>query len=79
MAGHRPIGSRHGMAKLTDADVANIKALLTERKRLQKLLEELSPRAIGAKFEVCADVIRRIDRGDNWAHVAAAEPRREQP
>lgn len=68
--GHMPIGSRRRNAKLTEADVAEIK-------RLRGL--GVKQAEIAAQFGVCATRISFIDRGINWRHVVSQHHPRKQP
>jgi hypothetical protein len=58
--GHkRTVGSKHGMAKLTEADVVIIK----------KLLGTQSQRSIAARFGVNQATISMVATGKRWSHV----------
>ncbi len=58
--GTRPIGSRHGIAKLIEAEVVEIKAML---------LAKISMRIIGDRFGVSRAAIEKIHHGETWLHV----------
>jgi hypothetical protein len=57
--GHLPIGERSGSAKLTEADVRDIR----------RLYGTISIRKLGNRFGVSHTVIRRAALGINWGHV----------
>ena len=59
----RPRGSRHGMAKLTEDAVREIRALITQGVRSG---------IIAAQFGVSRDTIKLIRRGVFWQHVKEA-------
>lgn len=58
-------GSRHGMAKLTESDVREIRKLYDTT--------SLSSREIGERFGVSKSVIIRIGRRKKWTHVKEDE------
>lgn len=62
--GSVPRGENHGGAKLTDADVRDIRKLLREGARNKDL---------AARFGVHPDQIWRIKTGRLWSHVVDAE------
>jgi hypothetical protein len=66
---HRSIGSKHGMAKITEEDARNLKALLAHRRALRIQLQSLTYQKIAEKFDLHEGHIRRIDSGRNWAHL----------
>lgn len=55
-----PKGQNHGMAKLTDGDVSQIRAMLIEGNETQA--------AIGEKFGVSSNLIHYIKTGKLWAN-----------
>lgn len=59
----RPTGG--GNKKLTEPQVALIKKMLKNGKTRKKM--------IAKRFGVTSTQIKRIERGENWAHVKAAE------
>lgn len=58
-------GSRNGNARLTERDVAEIRARHAEA-------ENLSISALATAYGVTGQTIRRIVKGLGWSHVAAA-------
>lgn len=59
--GRGNVGSRHGMSKLTEAHVREIRARYKPWKVTLKML--------AAEYGVTGDNIKRIVRGDAWKHV----------
>lgn len=60
---NQPRGEDHPNAKLTEHDVALIKALGGH----------ISHREIARKFECSRSMVSRILAGDNWGHVPPAD------
>ncbi len=58
----RPKGSSHGHAKLTDADVREI------RRRFR--VGDVTKASLAEEFSVSAGAIRNIVTGRNWTHLA---------
>lgn len=58
-------GERHGSAKLSEAEVIEIKRLITGG--------EMSRAEIGNRFGVDRSAVRKIARGRSWRHVLATE------
>lgn len=65
--GTRPIGSRHGIAKLNEEKVRDVLELLAQNVPLSQIAQ---------RFGVCYDTILNIKRRLTWRHV---EPRSYQP
>lgn len=61
--GTAPIGTRHPSAKLTEAQVVEI------RRRYQPHHKDRGARAMGHKFGVAADTIQKIIARRIWAHL----------
>lgn len=57
--------TKGGYFKLTEGEVAMIKKALTNGKTRKKM--------IAKRFGVSSTQIKRIERGENWAHVKAAK------
>ena len=57
----RTVGSKHGMAKLTEDDVVNIK----------RLLGTTSQQEIARQFGISQSIISGIATGKRWSHVTA--------
>lgn len=62
----RPRGARHGSAKLTEADVLEIRANM-----------HLGPTALSKRFGVVTSIIARIRRNELWGHVQLPAPATE--
>lgn len=65
----RHIGSKHGMAKIDERDVVQIKELLAHREKLRADLAALTMQKIGEKFDVSSATVKNIATGRNWSHV----------
>lgn len=61
-----PRGSHNGSAKLTEADIPEIRAALA-RRELQSV--------VARRYGVSEPTIARIRKGENWRHVGDALPR----
>lgn len=55
------VGSRHGMAKLKESDVSNMKQLLRVGNYSYSMLAKL--------FNVSISTVASISQGTNWKHV----------
>lgn len=68
----RPRGEAHGRAKLTEADVRDIKALLHDNKLSQREIARLYPQV--GFGQICA-----INVGKAWAHVKFMQDSQDKP
>lgn len=59
--GTRPVGVRHGIAKLNDEKVRAIRTLIATKEPMQ---------SIGSRFGVSATTILHIKQGSIWRHVS---------
>ena len=66
---HRSIGSKHGMAKIDERDVVQIRELLAYRQKLRDEIAQLTTQKIGEKFDVSSATVKNIATGRNWSHV----------
>jgi hypothetical protein len=64
--GTAPIGSRNGSAKLSEADIIEIRRLRAGGEKLA---------AIGDRFGVAFQTVSKIINGDRWGHVNGLEHR----
>lgn len=67
MRGQR--GERHGMAKLSDADVVLIREAADERERLKAEARKLSDASLAEKFGVHHKTISNIVNYRIWRHI----------
>lgn len=65
-----PRGSELPWAKLTEADVAEIKSAIKQREALrQHIRDHLSTAALARKFGVHHRTIEKVTQRDTWSHV----------
>jgi len=63
-------GSQLAWSKLTEEDVALIRAMVEEREEMKQKLRNVTNAKIAEKFGVHVRTIDRVTTGENWRHVA---------
>jgi hypothetical protein len=63
-------GSQLPWAKLTEDDVALIRAMVDEREATKARLRDVTNAKIAEKFGVHVRTIDRVTTGEGWGHVA---------
>lgn len=63
-------GSQLPFAKLTEDDVALIRAIVEDREATKAKLREVTNEKLAEKFGVHIRTIDRVTTGESWGHVA---------
>lgn len=66
-------GSQHPLARLDEAAVSEILALVEHRNRLKLELNTLTNDALAQRFGVHSRTIEKVIHGESWAHVGTGD------